>query len=64
MAETMSFALVRALILTLTLIPCWLPIGSKGVLRNRIAPSGGEAENRGQLVGRLARPKTTIVIAA
>ena len=42
MAETMSFALVGALILTLTLFPCSPPIGSKRACgRNRIAPSNG-----------------------
>ena len=42
MAETMSFALIGSLILTLRWSPSWLPTGSgKGCARNRIAPTNG-----------------------
>ena len=65
MAETMSFALVGALILTLTLIPCWLPYWfKKGVneKRNR-AFEWMKEKYAGSWIGRWIVLRLTMVIA-
>src|SRR5579859_7103014 len=65
MAETMSFALVGALILTLTLIPVLASYWFRGVVRERPnrAFEWMKGKYAAQLEWALNRPKTTIIIA-
>src|SRR5579863_4389674 len=66
MAETMSFALVGALILTLTLIPVLASYWFRGGVRERPnrAFEWMKGKYAAQLEWALNRPKTTIIIAA
>ena len=65
MAETMSFALIGALILTLTFVPCWFPSGSRRVcasMSNR-AFEWMKRKYATQLDWALERPKLTMLLA-